>query len=274
MTLSELVRLTLAEDVGMGDVTTLATVPPLAHGRARLYAKEPIVVSGQAAAAEVFAQLGCEYLVRIEDGARADPAEGEGTIAWVEGPLQGLLTGERAALNFLMRLSGVATHVSRVVALAPGLRIVDTRKTTPLLRALEKAAVRHGGGGNHRFGLFDGVMIKDNHIVAAGGVGAAVAAARAVIQPLLRVEVEVETLAELAEAISAGADDVLLDNMDDDALAEAVRLVGGRVRLEVSGGITPERLPGLMALGVHRVSMGGLIHQARWVDLSLRIQPL
>ncbi len=273
MTLPELVRLTLAEDVGMGDVTTLATVSPLARGRARVYAKEPIVVSGQAAAAEVFAQLGCEYAMVVADGGRADPAQGEGTLAWVEGPLQGLLTGERAALNFLMRLSGVATHVSRVVALAPNLRIVDTRKTTPLLRALEKAAVRDGGGGNHRFGLFDGVMIKDNHIVAAGGIAAAVARARATIQPLLRVEVEVESIDELREAIAAGADDVLLDNMDDGMLEEAVRVAAGRVRLEVSGGVTPERLPRLAALGVDRVSMGGLIHQARWVDLSLRIQP-
>ncbi|MSQ02304.1 MAG: carboxylating nicotinate-nucleotide diphosphorylase [Myxococcales bacterium] len=272
MTLRELVRLTLDEDVGMGDVTTLATVAADARGRARLYAKQPVVVSGQAAAAEVFAQLGCAYEVTIDDGARAEPAEGEGTIAWVEGPLRGLLTGERTALNFLMRLSGVATHVSNVVARAPGLRLVDTRKTTPLLRALEKAAVRHGGGGNHRFGLFDGVMIKDNHLVAAGGIGPAVARARRSIHPLLRVEVEVETLAELEEAITAGADDVLLDNMDDTMLAAAVQLAAGRVRLEVSGGITPERLPRLLALGVDRVSMGGLIHQARWVDLSMRIQ--
>jgi nicotinate-nucleotide pyrophosphorylase (carboxylating) len=161
--------------------------------------------------------------------------------------------------------------VRAVVARAPGLRLVDTRKTTPLLRQLEKAAVRHGGAGNHRFGLFDGIMIKDNHILAAGGIRAAVDRARASAHPLLRVEVEVETLSELAEAIEAGADDVLLDNMDDATLADAVRIAAGRVRLEVSGGITPERLPVLWALGVHRVSMGGLIHQARWVDLSLRV---
>jgi len=150
---------------------------------------------------------------------------------------------------------------------------VDTRKTTPLLRQLEKAAVRHGGAANHRFGLFDGILIKDNHIVAAGGIGPAVARARASAHPLLRIEVEVENLAELQEAIAAGADDVLLDNMDDSTLAEAVRVAAGRVRLEVSGGITPERLPLLRELGVDRVSMGGLIHRARWVDLSMRVLP-
>ncbi len=269
MTLTELVRLTLEEDLGPGDVTTRACVSPGARGRARLYAKEPIIVSGQEAAAEVFRQLGCTYSVDVPDGEAAAPGR---TIARAEGPSAGLLGAERAALNFLMRLSGVATHTRHVVELAPGLRIVDTRKTTPLLRALEKAAVRHGGGGNHRFGLFDGVMIKDNHIVAAGGITRAVERVRAQVQPLLRVEVEVETLDELDEALAAGADDILLDNMDDTMLAAAVARNAGRARLEVSGGITPERLPVLRALGVHRVSMGGLIHRARWVDLSLRIE--
>jgi nicotinate-nucleotide pyrophosphorylase (carboxylating) len=179
-----------------------------------------------------------------------------------------------------MRLSGVATHVRRIVGDYAGggpangqrrLKIVDTRKTTPLLRQLEKAAVRHGGGSNHRFALFDGVMIKDNHIVAAGGIAAAVARARAHAHPLMRIEVEVETLAELEEAMAAGADDVLLDNMDDETLADAVAINAGRCRLEASGGITRERLPALAKLGLDRVSMGGLIHQARWVDLSMRI---
>lgn len=268
MTIRELVRLTLEEDLGPGDVTTQACVPREARGRARLYAKEPLVVSGQEPAGEVFRQLDCVYTVAVADGKSAGPDE---TIATVEGPAAGLLSGERAALNFLMRLSGVATHTRRVVDAAPGLRIVDTRKTTPLLRALEKAAVRHGGGGNHRFGLFDGVMIKDNHIIAAGGIGPAVARARETAHPLLRVEVEVENLAELESAIAAGADDVLLDNMDDAMLAEAVAAAAGRVRLEVSGGITLERLANLRSLGVHRVSMGGLIHRARWVDLSMRM---
>jgi nicotinate-nucleotide pyrophosphorylase (carboxylating) len=272
MKLEDLVRLCLEEDVGHGDLTTEAAVNADATGRARLYAKAPIVVSGQAAAAEVFRQLGCAYEATVADGDCAGGSDPD-TIALVSGPARGLLTGERTALNFLMRLCGIATHVRQVVALAPGLRLVDTRKTTPLHRQLEKAAVRHGGGGNHRFGLFDGIMIKDNHIVAAGGVRPAVDRARAGAHPLLRIEVEVENLAELAEALAAGADDVLLDNMDDAMLADAVRLNAGRARLEVSGGITPERLPVLRALGVHRVSMGGLIHQARWVDLSMRMLP-
>ncbi|GDX81025.1 nicotinate-nucleotide diphosphorylase [Deltaproteobacteria bacterium] len=272
MTLAELVRLSLEEDIGPGDVTTRACVDAGAQGKARIYAKEAIVVSGQEAAAEVFRQLGCAYTVVVADGGEAGGSNLD-TVATVTGPAAGLLTGERAALNFLMRLSGVATHVRRITDRAPGLRIVDTRKSTPLLRGLEKAAVRHGGAGNHRFGLFDGVMIKDNHIVAAGGIRAAIDRVRASVHPLLRVEVEVEDLDELVQALDAGADDVLLDNMDDAMLAEAVRITAGRARLEVSGGITPERLPVLRALGVHRVSMGGLIHQARWVDLSLRVLP-
>jgi nicotinate-nucleotide pyrophosphorylase (carboxylating) len=265
MTLPELVRLALAEDVGTGDLTTEAVVGD-GRGSARIYAKEKLVVSGQAAAAEVFRQLGAAYTVVVPDGAEAD-----GTVATVEGPLRALLTGERLALNFLMRLCGVATHTRDVVRRAPGLPVLDTRKTTPLLRALEKAAVRHGGGRNHRMALYDGVMIKDNHIVAAGGIPQAVARARAVAHPLLKIEVEVESLDELRVALDAGADVVLLDNMDDATLAEAVRVNAGRAKLEASGGLTPERVARLATIGVDWVSMGGLIHQARWVDLSMRI---
>ena len=271
MDLTELVRLSLQEDVGPGDVTTLATVPREATGTARIYAKEPLVVSGQEAAAEVFRQVGCRYEVVTADGAPAGGTHPD-TVARVTGPARALLTGERCALNFLMRLSGIATHVRDVVSAAPALVLVDTRKTTPLHRALEKAAVRHGGARNHRFGLFDGVLIKDNHVVAAGGIAAAVARARAQAHALLRVEVEVETLDELRQALEAGADDVLLDNMDDDTLREAVTINAGRARLEVSGGLSRSRLPVLATLGIHRASMGGLVHQARWVDLSMRIQ--
>jgi nicotinate-nucleotide pyrophosphorylase (carboxylating) len=272
MKLDELVRLSLEEDIGHGDLTTEATVPADAVGRARIHAKESLVVSGQAVAAEVFRQVGCTYTALVPDGGAAGEA-GPEPVASIEGPARGLLTGERVALNFLMRLSGIATHVRMVVAQAPGIRLVDTRKTTPLHRQLEKQAVRHGGAGNHRFGLFDGILIKDNHIVAAGGIRQAVERARAGAHPLLRVEVEVENLSELGQALDAGADDILLDNMGDAMLADAVRISAGRARLEVSGGITPARLPVLRALGVHRVSMGGLIHQARWVDLSMRILP-
>lgn len=272
MKLDELVRLSLEEDVGHGDLTTEATVPAEAMGRARFDAKEALVVSGQTVAAEVFRQVGCAYEVVVPDGGAAGEA-GPVPVAFAHGPARSLLTAERVALNFLMRLSGIATHVRKVVEHAPGIRLVDTRKTTPLHRQLEKQAVRHGGAGNHRFGLFDGILIKDNHIVAAGGIRPAVERARAGAHPLLRVEVEVENLDELAQALEAGADDILLDNMTDAMLADAVRITAGRARLEVSGGITPARLPVLRALGVHRVSMGGLIHQARWVDLSMRMLP-
>ncbi len=277
MTLAELVRLALDEDVGPGDVTTRAVVDPTRGGTGRIVAKQPMVVSGQAAAAEVFRQVGAQYTARICDGA---PAESGSVVAMVEGPYAALLTGERTALNFLMRLCGIATHTHAVVQLACGLRVVDTRKTTPLHRALEKAAVRHGGAANHRHALYDGVMIKDNHVVAAGGIGAAVALARASAHHLLRVEVEVESLAELDQALAAGADIVLLDNMDDSALVaavarrDAVAAAGGaRAILEASGNMTGERIARIAGIGLDFVSMGGLVHQARWVDLSMRIDP-
>jgi nicotinate-nucleotide pyrophosphorylase (carboxylating) len=189
----------------------------------------------------------------------------------VDGPLASILTGERCALKFRMRLSGIATHVHTCVEGIAGIDVLDTRKTTPLHRALEKHAVRCGGARSHRFGLFDGVLIKDNHIVAAGGITAAVARARAHAHALLKIEVEVESLDELHEALAAGADTILLDNMDDATLREAVAITAGRARLEASGNMTAERIRRLVGMGIDQVSMGGLIHQARWADLSLRI---
>lgn len=278
MTLPELVRLTLVEDIGPGDVTTRAVVDPALGGTARIIAKQALVVSGQLAAAEVFRQLDVRYQSLVEDG--EEVASGA-LVGRASGALAALLTGERTALNFLMRLCGVATHTRMVVRAAGGLRVVDTRKTTPLLRTLEKAAVRHGGAANHRYALYDGVLIKDNHIVAAGGLTTAVRRARAAAHHLLRVEVEVETLAEFAEALAAGADVVLLDNMDDTTLREAVvmrathRAAGGQpVVLEASGNMTAERIARLGDVGLDFVSMGGLVHQARWADLSMRIDPL
>lgn len=278
MTLSDLVRLALEEDVGPGDVTTRAVVDPAARGTARIVAKQPLVVSGQSAAAEVFRQLDARYTAVEADGAEVTPGT---VVARVDGTLAALLVGERTSLNFLMRLCGVATHTRSVVRAAGALRVVDTRKTTPLLRALEKAAVRDGGAANHRYALYDGVLIKDNHIVAAGGITTAVRRARAEAHHLLRVEVEVEDLAELAEALAAGVDVVLLDNMDDATLREAVamravhRANGGQpVVLEASGNMTAERIARLGDVGLDFVSMGGLVHQARWADLSMRIDPL
>ena len=199
----------------------------------------------------------------MPDGQGVDPGTVVGTV---EGPLAALLRGERCALNFLMHLSGIATHTRSVVDSAAGLRVVDTRKTTPLLRALEKEAVRHGGAANHRFSLFDGVLIKDNHIVAAGGIPEAVRRARAHAHHLLKIEVEVENLVELDQALAAGADVVLLDNMDDDTLRRAVAVRdawrGQRVVLEASGNMTAERIARIAGIGLDFVSMGGQIGRA------------
>jgi nicotinate-nucleotide pyrophosphorylase (carboxylating) len=271
MTLSELVRLSFAEDLGPGDLTTTSCVDPAATGTARVVAKQDLVVSGLDAARETFGFMGVSLEALVQDGDRV--SKGAEIVA-LSGPLAGILQAERVALNFLMRLCGIATHTASVVGTAQGkLRVVCTRKTTPLHRSLEKAAVRHGGGHNHRHGLYDGVMIKDNHIIAAGGIAQAVARARAGVHHLVKVEVEVEDLDELGLALEAGADVILLDNMDDDTLAEAVRLTAGRAVLEASGNMDAARIEGIRDLGLDVVSVGGLIHQARWVDLSLRIDP-
>lgn len=269
MRLTELVRHSLEEDIGHADVTSDATVPAHKEGRAWITAKEGLVVAGQAVATEVFAQVGARYEALCAEGEAVPPGT---RIGWASGPLRSLLCGERVALNFLMHLSGVATHTRQVVSVAPGLRVVDTRKTTPLHRALERAAVRTGGAHNHRFALYDGILIKDNHIVAAGGITAAIVAARRAVHHLHKIEVEVEDAAQAAEAVSAGADVLLLDNMSDEAMAVVIAAHRGRVLFEASGNITRERLPRLAALGLDLVSMGGLIHQARWVDLSMKIE--
>ncbi len=270
MTLDALVAHALAEDLaGAGDVTTESCVGAEVRGAGTLIAKQDLVLSGGAAASATFAAVGVDWSAIEEDGSRVQAGS---VVAEVAGRLRDVLTAERVALNFLMRLSGIATHTATVVAAAPeGLRVVDTRKSTPLHRALEKAAVRHGGAHNHRFGLFDGVLIKDNHVEAAGGVTAAVAGARAHAHHLLRIQLEVETLDQLAEGLACGVDAFLLDNMDDATLAEACRIVDGRALTEASGNMTAARIAGLGGIGLDQVSVGGLIHQARWVDVSLEV---
>lgn len=273
MRLAELITLSLEEDLGPGCLTTNATVPASAQGRAVFLAKQPLVLCGHEPAAEVFRQLGASYTPLVADGARVERLT---EVARVQGSLRSLLTGERLALNFLMRLSGIATHTAAAVAEAGGLKVVDTRKTTPLHRALERQAVRMGGASNHRFALYDGVLIKDNHLRAAGGVTEAVRRARAAVHHLVRIEVEVTTLDELREALDVGADVILLDNMGDELLAESVAITrvhprGAGVLLEASGNMSAERLPRIANLGLDLVSMGGLVHQARWVDLSMEI---
>ncbi len=269
------IRTALDEDVGTGDVTTRATVPAGVRVRARLVAREALRLAGLPAFHRVFELLGASdatWDCPFRDG---DDVPAGATVLTVEANARVLLTGERTALNLLQRLSGVATQARRWVAHLAGTRarLVDTRKTTPGLRALEKYAVRVGGAANHRAGLFDGVLIKENHIRAAGGIGPAVAAARTNAPHTLRVEVEVTDLAELGEALDAGADAVLLDNMDLDALAEAVRRTGGRAVLEASGGVTEDRLRAIAGTGVDLISAGALTHSARAVDLSLLFDP-
>jgi nicotinate-nucleotide pyrophosphorylase (carboxylating) len=214
----------------------------------------------------------------VERAAEGTSVRAGTILAEVEGTLRNLLTGERLALNFLMKLCGIATHTRRYVDAAGvgGPRIVDTRKTTPLLRDLEKAAVRAGGGHNHRHALYDGVLVKDNHVAAVGSLGEAVRRARAAAHHLLRVEVEVGSLAQLDEALRSGADAILLDNMDDATLGEAVRRARATtpsVILEASGNMTPERIAAIRGLGLDLVSAGGLVHHAPWADLSLKLQP-
>jgi len=270
-----LIRHALSEDIGSGDVTTQAVIPEEATGRARIIAKESLVVAGTQVAQRVFLLVDPSLKVGIlqQDGSRARPGD---LLLEVSGGVSAMLIAERTAVNFLQRLSGIATLTRAFVGRVAGTsaRIVDTRKTTPGWRLLEKAAVRAGGGYNHRFGLYDGVLIKDNHIAAVGGVGPAVAAVRRKIPHTLRIEVEVETLDQLDEAIAAGADTVLLDNMTPSVMVEAVRRAGGRLTLEASGGINLDNVREVAETGVDLISVGALTHSARAVDISMEIEPV
>ncbi len=268
----DLVARALAEDVGRGDVTSRAVVDEDLRARGVIQAKAPLVVAGLEVAFEVFRQCdaGAVFEVRWGDGARCERGE---IVAVVTGNARALLTAERTALNILQRLSGVATLTAAYVEVAAGrITVLDTRKTTPLLRALEKYAVRCGGGTNHRFGLDDAVLIKDNHKRLAGGVTAAVTRALGAGTGL-HVEVEVETLDELDEALAAGASAVLLDNFTTYDLRRAVERVAGRARIEVSGGVTRARLPEIASTGADTVSVGALTHSAPAVDLSFELEP-
>jgi nicotinate-nucleotide pyrophosphorylase (carboxylating) len=271
--LEPLVRAALAEDVGDGDVTTGATVPAGTRARARITQKQAGVVFGLDAAELAFALLDPE--VRFTRLA----AEGEwregGPVLEIEGDAAALLTAERTALNLLQRLSGVATAAARYVRAieGTGARVLDTRKTTPGLRALEKAAVAAGGATNHRFGLFDAILIKENHAAIAGGVGEAVRQARAAA-PGVPLEVECRTVEEVDEALAAGAPRLLLDNMGPDELRAIVARVGGRAELEASGNVTLETIRAAADTGVAFISVGAITHSAPALDLSLILEPL
>ena len=264
----------LAEDVGSGDVTSLSTVPPGRTISGRYIAKEDGVLCGLEVVARAFALLDASiaFTALAADGDRVRKGD---VIATVSGDARAILAGERVGLNLLQHMSGVATQTARAVAAVAGTgaKIVDTRKTTPGLRVLDKYAVRAGGGGNHRFGLSDGVLIKDNHIVAAGGIAEAVAAARARAPHSLRVEVEVETLKQLREALAAGADIIMLDNMSVEDMREAVRIVNGRALTEASGNMgdkSDAELRAVAETGVDLISIGALTHSVRALDISLK----
>jgi nicotinate-nucleotide pyrophosphorylase (carboxylating) len=269
----DVVRRALEEDVGAGDVTTRATVPPGTRARARISQKAPGVVFGLEAAELAFAALDPDVTLERRC-AEGDWRDG-GPVLDIEGTAAAMLTAERTALNLLGRLSGVATTTARYVDAVDGTgaRILDTRKTTPGLRALEKAAVAAAGGTNHRFGLFDAILIKENHAAMAGGVGAAVRAARE-MAPDLDVEVECRTPEEVEEALGAGAPRVLLDNMEPAALRAIVARVDGRAKLEASGGVTLDTVREIAGTGVDFVSVGALTHSAPALDLSLLLEPL
>ena len=270
----ELVRLALAEDVGPGDATTEALVPEGVSARAEILLKQAGVVSGLTVAAEVFRALDPDVGFRalVGDGDRIDAVPAR--IATVEGSARALLAGERVALNLLGRLSGVATLTRRYVDAVEGtgVAILDTRKTTPGLRLLEKEAVRHGGGQNHRLGLYDAVLVKDTHLRIAGGITEAVSRIRE-SGTSLPVEVEAETLEDVGEALAAGVDRILLDNMPPAHLRESVSLVNGRAWLEASGGVSLETVREVALTGVDAISVGAITHSAPCLDVSMEVLP-
>jgi len=266
-----LVRAALVEDLGRaGDITTDAIVPATARAETVLVARQPGIVAGLDLAATAFRLVDPAIKIEVErpDGTRLAPGD---RIATIAGPARGMLTAERVALNFLGHLSGVASAAATLVEAVRGhkARICCTRKTMPGMRAVQKYAVRVGGGSNHRFGLDDAVLIKDNHVAVAGGIGPAIRAAREGVGHLVKIEVEVDTLAQLDEAMAIGVDAVLLDNMSPEQLTQAVRTIDGRAIAEASGRITPQTAPAIAASGVDLISAGWLTHSVSVLDIGL-----
>lgn len=268
--LDEFLQRALIEDIGSGDVTTLAVIPADLEGKAVVFGREPFVLSGSKTFRRIFELLDPE--IRVEcpfpDGERIAPNV---SVFRLEGKVRTMLTGERTALNFVQRLCGIATLTRKMVdtIAGTGCRLLDTRKTTPLWRVLEKEAVRHGGGKNHRFGLSDGILIKDNHVAFAGGIKEAVGRARSGALHSFKIEVEVDNLEQLEQAIEAGADIVLLDNFTPDMLRIAVSIAKGRIALEASGGVRLETVRVIAETGVDFVSCGALTHSAGAIDLTM-----
>jgi nicotinate-nucleotide pyrophosphorylase (carboxylating) len=268
----EIVRRALAEDLGWGDVTTEATVAAGLKARGVVLAKSPCVIAGVDVAAEAFRQLdpAVVFTVRKGDGSSCSPGD---VVAEVSGSAASMLTAERTALNLMQRMTGIATMTRQYVDATGGhITILDTRKTTPTLRALEKYAVRAGGGTNHRAGLDDGILIKDNHIRLAGGLAEAVRRMKAADQEM-PIEVEAQSLDQVDEAIQSGADVILLDNLTTDQIKDALARIAGRAKVEISGGVTLERIPELARTGADYVSIGALTHSAPAADLSFELEP-
>jgi nicotinate-nucleotide pyrophosphorylase (carboxylating) len=275
LNVNALLKSALQEDLGQGDITTAATVAPGQRGRADIIVKETprIVFCGGVLLAEIF-RLACAYPEIAACAYEGRVLERGDTAAVIEGRLGGLLIGERTALNLVQLMSGISTITRRYVdaVAGTGARIIDTRKTHPGLRTIEKYAVRAGGGFNHRFGLDSGVLIKENHIAAAGGIGPVMAAAQKSAKPGVWIQIEVENLGQLKKALDAGATMILLDNMSPDQMREAVKIAGDRAELEASGGITLENVRTIAETGVHRISIGGLTKDVKAVDFSMRFE--
>ena len=272
--LDGLYRLALAEDIGSGDVTTLSIIPADLRGSAVVFGREPFVLSGSKPFGRIFELLDSEITIDcpFQDGERVEPGV---TVFRLQGKVRSILSAERTALNFVQRLCGIATLTRKMVdAMAgTGCKLLDTRKTTPLWRSLEKEAVLHGGGKNHRFGLAGGVLIKDNHIAATGSLKESVRLARQGAPHTFRIEVEAENIEQVDEAIEAGADVVLLDNFTPDKLKEAVAVAKGRVLLEASGGVNLNTVRAIAETGVDFVSCGAITHSAKAIDLTLEFSP-
>jgi len=268
--IDRIIRSALQEDIGLGDVTTGATVERGTQGRAQLVAKEDFILSGIDVAKRVFHLLddATAFEKLMEDGQSVKRGD---VLAWLKGEAVFLLQGERVALNLLQRMSGVATLTSRFVKAVEGTKahIVDTRKTTPGLRILEKYSVRMGGGSNHRTSLYDGILIKENHIAAAGGISTAIERARSHAPHTLKIEIETRDLTEVSEALEGGADIILLDNMDLETLRNAVDIIDGRAMTEASGGVNLDTVRAIAETGVDLISVGALTHSYRAVDISM-----
>jgi nicotinate-nucleotide pyrophosphorylase (carboxylating) len=268
--IQRIIRTALEEDIGLGDVTTEATVPATVMARAELVAKENFVLAGIDVARQVFQMVDASIDFEMLHQDRASIRQGQ-VLAWLRGPARGLLMGERVALNLLQRMCAIATLTSQYVAAVAGTHatIVDTRKTVPGLRVLDKYAVCAGGGRNHRIGLFDGVLIKENHVAAAGGIEAAINRARLSLPHTLKIEVETRNLDEVEQALAAKADVIMLDNMTLDEMREALALIDGRALVEASGGVNLETVTEIAATGVDIISVGALTHSVKAADISM-----